>query len=714
VRRRSRFAAALLAGVAMLSVLSSITAPSAVALTSLTRVVAAKPALTVDPRHGGVVDTGGALTLDVSIANTGTGTLAAGSLYSSIDPTAITNATTLGERVTKPGTDSLIVGKATKTPVIPSGGEQHVTVTIAASALKSLFGATPVAGARVVAVQLRTGGATVAIGAAAFTVVGDGFSSTVTVGTIVPITAPATRTGLLSADELSDLTGEFGAWTEALTAVEGTQSVIALDPMVIASINALGTAAPTSAQDFLAGLRSLSNETFALPYGDSDVSLERAAGAKTVLPVTSLAGNLAPANFAGVPSATPTDTATTDPTTSPTPTPTATSSVAGVPTTAQLLQWDYSSTSIGWPYAGSVSTKDLQFLSASKDTTAVLSSADVKDTAARRAAGPLATVSASSALVADSTLSTLLATASGPASGRAEVGSPTALSQLIATLAIDASTGSAPTVLMTAPRVDEDTSTLNAVLTVLAGQTWIHSTDLDDLLAQKTKAKVALRTHAVAASRVTAAKPMLSADKDVRILSHAVTPVDTFVGPQRLKLLALLSNAWQGEKDWPSAAAATATSLESTATKQVTIKLSKTVTVLGSDSTLPVTIDNNLGQSVTVIVLGAPSNAKMTIGAGGRTTIPAGSVATVKLPVKVISNGKAELDLQVETPEGWKLSRETVAVTLNAGWETIGAVVITTALLLLFATGVYRNVTRRRRAVRRSAVRRAARGQDEG
>ena len=63
----------------------------------------------------------------------------------------------------------------------------------------------------------------------------------------VPITVPASSIGLIDAEALEAYTRPLGVLTRQLDAVFGRQVAIGVDPMIIASIRALGTTAPESA-----------------------------------------------------------------------------------------------------------------------------------------------------------------------------------------------------------------------------------------------------------------------------------------------------------------------------------------------------------------------------------------------------------------------------------------------------------------------------------
>ena len=126
------------------------------------------------------------------------------------------------------------------------------------------------------------------------------------VGLIVPITAPALSSGLLSAAELRVLTAPGGALTASLDAVTGTPAILAIDPAILAAIRVLGTAAPSEAIDWLARLDALPNERFSLAFADSDLATTFAAELPTPFSPSTLQSYMRPEDFIPVPVPTPT------------------------------------------------------------------------------------------------------------------------------------------------------------------------------------------------------------------------------------------------------------------------------------------------------------------------------------------------------------------------------------------------------------------------
>jgi hypothetical protein len=156
-----------------------------------------------------------------------------------------------------------------------------------------------------------------------------------------------------------------------------TPAAIGIDPLILASIRVLGTDAPQSALDWLDRLSGATNETFALSYADSDITLGLQAGSPTVLAPTSFDFAIDPAKFAAAPTESESDAGTETESPSPTSTETPGDSPPVLPTTESLLAWDYTVSTIAWPVAGTVVGTDLATIAASGYTTTILGSGNV-------------------------------------------------------------------------------------------------------------------------------------------------------------------------------------------------------------------------------------------------------------------------------------------------------------------------------------------------
>jgi hypothetical protein len=647
----------------------------------------ATPTMTIAPRNAGVLAPGAALDLDLAITNPGTGTLAGGEIHVALEQAPVLGVSTLADQIEHPG--AVLQGylvATTRSPSVPAGTTARMRVHLTKDVVDSVIDGS--AGARLIGAELRVG-ATPVLAYSAVTRIPKGFGGRVGLGTVVPVTAPAGTTGVVPAAELATLADPGGAWHRAVDAAEADpQATVLLDPEVQASIRLAGGAAPASATDLLARLRALPNEVIRLPYADGDVTLQRAAGAQKVLAPTSFAGGTV---AAAAPAATPGPSASGSPTSSPVPPPTT------IPSDADLLRWDYSSTDVAWPVPGTVGAADLPFLKASGYPVAILSSADVADTARRVAAGPHARIGSASVLVADATASRLLATAAAGS----DVPQNAALAELIGVLGTDALTHEASSVLAVPARTG-DAPALTRVLATLSEQSWITGTSLATLAGTSSPTAVRLRPGSVPAVRLAPAQAAVRSEASVRELGTAIrTRAARLTGPERLALLGVLSTSWRSpQRGWSTAVRGVDAQLRRFV-RNVRFDHLGSITYVGGSGSLPVYLTNQLDEPVEVVLSGTASNGRLHIQGTQVVDIPAQGGAKAKLPVKSISNGQVAVTFSIRTKDGHVIGKPATAeIAVNAGWEAVGAVVFVAAMLALFGTGVYRNVRRARRRMK--------------
>ena len=630
----------------------------------------------VAPDGGGVLHDGHGLGVTVIVQNTGTGALPAGRIALSLDKAPVASTSYLLGKIADP--DQVLLGylasgATASVPALEAGASASVRVQVKADVLSGILSSA--SGARLLYARYRSG-AVQTVADSSVVKVASGSKASVGLSTVIPLVAPSTSTGVVDIATQEQLTGPDGAWSHALHAAESDPAAaIELDPAVIASIRIAGDAAPPEVAAFLAQLSSLPNEFLRLPYADTDVTLERAAGVRS---------SLDPSSFASVTLASPA-------TDGPTPAPTATAGTTTSAAAADLTKWNWSDRTVTWPVPHTTSTADLAAFGANGQV--LLSSDDLKDTPARKAAGPLARVQSARVLVSDATTSSLLATASagGPAGD-------SALATLTGLLATSAVSGETTAVLATIGRTT-DAQHLDRVLGLLQGQSWIRSTSLSDLGDGSNAAAAGLQARSVPSARVATARSLLSGERQVQALGKAVlTGADTVTAPQRLALLGTLSSAWRGDDTgWGTAA----TAAEGGFTKVlglVHLVKQAPANLVGGDGTLPVVVANALPVPVRMTVHAGVSNGAVQFTSPSQTIIvPANGRQPAKLGFRSIRNGRTDLTLSLTTPLGAPIGSEVNrGATVRAGFDTIVAVTLLAALALLLALGVYRNVKRRR------------------
>lgn len=323
----------------------------------------------------------------------------------------------------------------------------------------------------------------------------------------------------------------------------------------------------------------------------------------------------------------------------------------------------------------------------------LLSSDDLGDTATRRASGPLARIGSTDVLVADPTVSALLATAGG--SGVAADAALAELSGLLATSAVNGETSALLAAVArgtTAPHLDD-------VLRRLGDQSWVRPTTLAGLGSTADAVTVQPKAGTVQRSQVATAKALVAGERGVQELGKAVVAGGaTVTAPNRLALLATLSTAWrQDPAGWRTAASAATTAFDGLL-DQVSLANGSDFNFIGNDGNLKIFVTNALAVPVRVVVHGSVSNGAVQF--TDRTvqvTVPAKGRAAGILPFKSIRNGRTDLTLSLTTPDGTAIGTTlNRGATVSAGFDTIVAIGLLGALGVLLAIGVYRNVKRRR------------------
>ncbi|MEO7015982.1 MAG: DUF6049 family protein, partial [Leifsonia sp.] len=229
----------------------------------------------------GVLAPGQDLGVSVTITNPSATAYLHGTVSLWVDPTAQTSRTALTTWLDSTDSDekTVVIGKAAVGALEP-GTSTVVRVTVPSAALP--FAASP--GEAVFGLgATATVGPSAAASARSSIVWSPGPTATPSmVGVVLPIVAPSTAKGVLSATDLATYTAPNGVLTRDLDGLDGlpkhTTVGLGIDPMIVASIRALGNAAPASARDWLQRLTALPNDTFSLGFGDADLTGQLQSG----------------------------------------------------------------------------------------------------------------------------------------------------------------------------------------------------------------------------------------------------------------------------------------------------------------------------------------------------------------------------------------------------------------------------------------------------
>lgn len=129
---------------------------------------------------------------------------------------------------------------------------------------------------------------------------------------------------------------------------------------------------------------------------------------------------------------------------------------------------------------------------------------------------------------------------------------------------------------------------------------------------------------------------------------------------------------------------------------QVQAEPSTAVNLINKSADFPIRVRNELDWNVDVTVTLTPSDPRLRVKKPTTTTLEAGSVTSVEVPVSAIGSGDIEVIYRVATPDGSLLSEShPVLVRLRAGWEDAFTVAAAIGLGLLFIGGLVRRLRSR-------------------
>ncbi|TFD84423.1 hypothetical protein E3T61_19575 [Cryobacterium lactosi] len=671
-------------------------------------------ALHVTPSNSSALRLNEDLALSVTITNDSASAVSAGNLDVYLAERALTSSTALDNWLT-PDEDDAAGDLMTSVP-LTAPVQPHSTVTIAVtvpSAALGLFEWSPW-GPRGIAASLSSDGSVRASGQSTFvwypdaSVVQPPVVTPVNLAVAMPITTPANSTGLISAEDLAAYTADSGILTRQLDGVVNRPVAIAIDPMIIASIRVLGTSAPESAVAWLSRLALAENDIFPLGYADSDPSLAVQAGAPGPLSPTSLAFAMDPALFvptAPSPAAEPGE-STVDPnipaptSTEGDPLPEQTEDGGTVPTLEQILAWDYTATNIAWPADNAVAQADLAAFAAAGLTTTILQSGNVAQEDADASTSTMLDLGSNElGLVADSGISDAMRKAVMATTDNSWRGYMAELSSQIAVVA-SANPGEARTLLASLDRGWPPTAPrLSQTIDGLAALPWYSATTLTEAAATPVATDVTFVPQSEPPGSVDQASRLVDQEAEVIAFSGALADPAAVTAPYRLSVLALLGTSWQKTPDeWRSSVGDTLASSHEVL-RSVTVSTKGPINVVGSKVDIPVTLNNSLGQAVSVRVQALPSNGRLVVGNDVEAVIDANSAKTVSIPVTAaVGNGAVSLRVTLYTPSGAEVGQPSlISVNVRADWEGIGSRIFAALVVLFFGFGVWRNIVHRRR-----------------
>jgi hypothetical protein len=513
---------------------------------------------------------------------------------------------------------------------------------------------------------------------------------------LVPITVRPTATGLIDSATLAGYTAPLGVLTRQLDAVVGTPAVIGIDPMIIASIEVLGRAAPASAITWLEQLRTSGNEIFALAYADADLASLARADALNLRNPVDFSFAIDPGNFGPAATASPT----------PSPTPSSTEPPAGddgdappLPTDVdEVLAWSYTLKNIAWPADDTVIASDLPDLSGAGYQSVVLSSSNVSTTNSG-----YVDFAGIHGIVADTGVTSLVREAVYSSDPQ---GPQDALDRLNAALKGMAAVSPGRTVVATLDRHwPLGALSLHALFNDLDAQTSVNPVGLTAVLAGPHPGATVVDEPGESARTDQVASAVRALAAEGQFASVATNP-SAVIAPRQLALLALLAVSWlRGTDDW-TAQLNTFLADSNTLRDSVQIVAGSDLVVGSGATNIPVTVSNALSVPVTVYVnVESPSSVLQVRAQNVPLTIEPGSSNKAAIPVAALTNGQVDTTITLTSVTGISVGDpDVVSIDLHPGWESVGTAIVVTLLVLIFGGGIARNIVKRRAARRKATA----------
>jgi len=455
------------------------------------------------------------------------------------------------------------------------------------------------------------------------------------VAIIVPLVAPPRVAGLIPTEELAELTAADGALSRALDAVQGEQVTLAVDPLIAASINALGAEAPPDAIAWVQRLDRTPQDRFLLLTADADPTLLRQAGE----PLPAL-GTV-------------------------------------------------------WTSPGTVSMPDVAAFAAAGASRILVADVDLAgpDGGERPDDAPPVALAAADGIglrVVDTTASAALqAAADAPSAAslgalRAEISGDGERASIIVGLERTGDGWSGLDAALDALHSDLGLELVG--LDALDGET------VDVAIADGAQPEDRLEPFRalVAAEQADAAFASIMFDADAfraerRLRSHALAGVGWASAG------AAAGSAW-------ATAVADAVDASGVLRSGVRIEESDSL-FLADRSSIPISIVNDLDRTITVVVTARSSNGRLDVDRTPVTVeIAPASRTSVAFGATAVSNGTVAVTARLSAPDGTPIGQAALArINVQAGWETPLTAVAAAVLLLVVVVGIVRTVRRVRR-----------------
>lgn len=208
---------------------------------------------------------------------------------------------------------------------------------------------------------------------------------------------------------------------------------------------------------------------------------------------------------------------------------------------------------------------------------------------------------------------------------------------------------------------------------------------------------VAGQTNAdVAHNLSTLHKPVTQLDEFTSMFANRENVRQEF----RRTALTCASVAWYDRADMGTCVSQFTQDAQTTVESLTVERGSDVLLVTGEKTTIPVTIKNSTQHTVRTKVRIQATSPQLKVDDSPLVDVPAGQVARVDIPVTGLTNADVATDLHLVATDGYTVAESTpLRVRVRVEWENIGIAAIGTALTVIFVVGLFFSVRRGRRKI---------------
>jgi len=185
--------------------------------------------------------------------------------------------------------------------------------------------------------------------------------------------------------------------------------------------------------------------------------------------------------------------------------------------------------------------------------------------------------------------------------------------------------------------------------------------------------------------------------RKVEDLSSIAEDPAALVAPFRTAMRALTSTSWRSDVAGQRVAIGNLRSATKDALGAITVAAGSDINMISTGSEVPITVENNLNQDVSVKVRLRANDPRLQSKDTDTLTIPAGGSQSIRVPVTAVGSGNVVVSVDIYDAEGnFATTAGEFNVRVRADWENVGTGIVATLLVLLLGGGIWRTVKRGR------------------